>query len=124
MAFHSSCKALAESLPATDPFRAIIDFLLAAGVGRKNPQSWPKIESHLRSSGVTEIPSMEKFQVEFLGKTREGDSFIGSSGKGYFIIADASDAEATRRFYQNRIFTEMDRLRRLESLIAIEFPID
>ena len=76
MAFHSSCIALAQSLPAADVNRRILDFLLSQAVGRKNAKSWPKIKAHLVAVGVPKIPTKEAFQVGFLGKTRQGDEFI------------------------------------------------
>lgn len=124
MAFHSSCIALAQSLSADDVNRRILDFLLSQAVGRKNAKSWPKIEAHLVAVGAPKIPTKEAFQVGFLGKTRQGDEFIGSTSKGFFIIDSPLDAEATRRFYQHRIFVQMDRLRRLEALIEKEYPLD
>lgn len=123
MPFLESCQALAASLPDDDINKMILDFLLSEGVGRKNAQSWPKIETHLRSLGLEKLPSKEAFQTGLLKRTREGDEFIGSTGEGFFIIESAADAEAMRRFYSQRIISEVSRLGRLEELIDRAFPI-
>ncbi len=124
MPFYTACKKLAESLPAGDVNRAILDYLLAQGVGIENIQSWPKIEAHLQASCPPQekIPSKESFQTGLLKRTREGEEFIGSTTDGYFIINCRRDAEETERFYTDRIKSQTQRLAHLGTLMDQDYP--
>ena len=114
MPFVDAARAAVDALPNTDPTGIVLQFLLDNAVGRENAVPWPRVRQHLLDNG--RALSKNAFQQGILKQTREGVVFIGSSNRGYFLIADAADAAEMRDFYLVRIAKEnarLDRLRRL-----------
>jgi hypothetical protein len=98
--------------------RITLEYLLRHGVGRQNPCSLPEIVAHLNGEGVD--ISETGFQQTILKDTREGEVFIASSNRGYFLIADEQDAIVMRDFYAHRIEAESRNLRNLQRLARIQ----
>jgi len=122
MAFKDACIKLTQSLEKEDVDREIVIYLLDNAVGKDNLKSWPKIEEHLESKGhELKRGAKERFQVEFLGKTRESDSFIGSTNKGYYIIDSLQDAYACLSFYLKKISSMQERVENLRKLMDKEY---
>jgi hypothetical protein len=114
MPFTDAAREAVATLPAGDAMRVTLEFLLANAVGRENAVPWPRLRAHLKSRRVP--MSKNVFQTSILKQTREGDVFIASSNRGYFLIADADDVAVMRQFYNDRIASEQARLRRLRRL--------
>lgn len=98
--------------PPTDPVRVTLEYLLQHAVGRNNPVTLKKIVSHLQSRGLAF--SETKFQQTVLAESRSGDDFIGSSSRGYFLVATDADAKTMRDFYETRIRAETHNLANLK----------
>jgi hypothetical protein len=72
-----------------------------------------EIVADLRAQGLN--LTQTGFQQTVLAQSRDGDYFIGSGRRGYFLIETQLDAEEMRDFYQERIRAEqqnLDNLRR------------
>ncbi len=96
---------------STDPVRQTLEFLLANAVGRNHPVTLPVIVDHLQQLG-TRITSTG-FQHTVLSESRDGEFYIGSGRRGYFLIDTLQDAEEMRDFYETRIRAEQQHLANL-----------
>lgn len=118
MPFLDSALEHIDKLPKDDPFRQVLIYLVTHAVGVHNAKSWEHLEAHLSARGM----SMDKkqFQQTILKESRQGPVFIGStdsgSARGYFLIANAIDADAMRSFYEKRIAAEIANLGKLNRL--------
>jgi hypothetical protein len=90
MPFINDARAEVRRLPAGEPRRVILEYLLAHGVGVQNAKSWPRIAEHLEEHGIE--MTREQFQQTILADTRAGTIFIGSNdhgpNRGFFLIQD------------------------------------
>jgi len=114
MPFIDAAREAVATLPAGDAMRVTLEFLLANAVGRESAVPWPRLRAHLRARRLP--MSKNVFQTSVLKQTREGDVFIASWHRGFFLIADEADVAAMRAFYEARIASEQARLRRLRRL--------
>ena len=114
MPFVLDARRLANRLPANDPLRLTLEFLLQNAVGRGNAVPFSQIDRHLQRHGVA--MSMQTFQHTVLQATRAGTVFIASFNQGYFLIQNQDDAITMRDWYRNRIRSEARNLRNLRRL--------
>jgi hypothetical protein len=105
---------LARLNPRT-PNHAILDYLIANALGAGNAKSWEAIETHCNQNRV--VVDKQDFQQGFLAETRDGDIFIGSCSRGYFIIQNRDDAVVAADFYRVRIARQQQHLTHLENLV-------
>jgi hypothetical protein len=90
MSFLPAVRREIQSRQANDPVRVTLEYMLQRAIGRDNPVSLPTIVADLRAQGlnVTETG----FQQTVLAQSRDGDYFIGSGRRGYFLIDSQQDA--------------------------------
>ncbi len=123
MPFVAAAKAKIRQLPANDPTRIVLEFMLKHAVGIQNAKSWRMLSDELEDHAIH--MTREQFQQTILKSTREGDIFIGSNdhgpGRGYFLIQDKGDASTMQDFYEKRIAAEEAHLTNLKRLISAEF---
>jgi hypothetical protein len=124
MPFESAAKAKVRELPAGDPTRVVLQFLLRHAVGVQNAKPWAIIETYLRARGIH--ITRGQFQQTILKRTRQNDIFIGSTdhgpSPGYFLIRKRDDAQVMQDFYTRRIAAEKSNLTKLKQLISTEWP--
>ncbi len=58
----------------------------------------------------------ETFQRVVIGHFRDNGKFIGTNGKGIFLIGNKKSFEAAEKFYVERISVERKRLKRLRTV--------
>jgi hypothetical protein len=116
MPFVNDAEALLGRLPADSVDAIILEFLLERGVGRRNAQSWRRIDERVRQRGFR--ISKQQFQHGLLAASRAGSLFIGSTNRGYFLIENRDDAVAMQGWYLERIAVEQKHLNQLNRLIA------
>lgn len=116
MPFANEARIVAAALPANDPLKVVLEYLLLNGVGRSNAIPVDGILQELANHGTT-ISAVE-FQQTILKDTRGGDIFIASSNRGYFLIDDIDDARVMKRFYEARIAAESAHLANLHYLAS------
>ena len=119
MAFVDDARPHLAALPADSVDAIILEFLLERGIGRRNAQSWRKIDERLRQRGFR--VRKQHFQHGLLAASREGTLFIGSTNRGYFLVQDRQDAAAMQRWYRERIAVEQSHLDQLNMLVAESF---
>jgi hypothetical protein len=107
-------RELANLNPGT-PNHSILDFLINNALGAVNAKSWDAIEAHCNQNQV--VVDKQAFQQGFLAETRDGDIFIGSCSRGYFIIQDRGDAIVAADFYRVRIAREQQHVAHLGNLV-------
>ncbi len=113
MSFLPAVQREIKSRQPNDPIRMALEYLLQRAVGRQNAVPLPTIVADLRSQGLSLTET--GFQQTILAESRDGDYFIGSGRRGYFLIETQADAEEMRDFYLDRIRAEqgnLDNLRR------------
>ena len=124
MPFVEAARERARALPANDPMRIILEYMLRHAVGMQNSKPWSVIQDELDNHGIG--MTQTKFQQTILAQTRSGDIFIASNdhgrSRGYFLIQDRADAFAMRNWYEARIAAEQANLTNLNNLIHAEWP--
>lgn len=85
-----------------------LEYLLQRAVGRQNAVPLPTIVAGLRAQGLNLTET--GFQQTVLAQSRDGDYFIGSGRRGYFLIDTQQDAEEMRDFSEERIRAEEQNL--------------
>lgn len=96
----------------------ILEYLINNAVGRNNAKSWETIAAQCATLGV--VVDKLNFQQGFLANTRDGQIFIGSCTRGYFLIQDRDDALLAAEFYRTRINRQQQHLTHLENLVRGE----
>ena len=114
MPFLNDVRQTIRNLPANDPLRRTLEFLLQNAVGKNNAVPFAQIDRHLRRHNI--VMSMQTFQHTVLHSTRVGTIFIASFNRGYFLIQDPDDAITMRDWYRNRIRSEARNLVNLRRL--------
>jgi hypothetical protein len=113
MSFLPAVRREIQSRQPNDPVRVTVEYLLQRAIGRHNTVPLPTIVADLRAQGLNLTET--GFQQTVLAQSRDGDYFIGSGRRGYFLIETQQDAEEMRDFYEERIRAEqqnLDNLRR------------
>jgi len=113
MPFLPEAGRLLGTLTVGSEEHAILDYLVSSAVGASNAKSWDTIEAHC-AVAVDKLT----FQQGFLAETRDGEVFIGSSSRGYFIIQDRDDAIVAADFYRTRIAREQEHVTHLQDLVT------
>lgn len=116
MPFDLDARLLLPHLPHGTANRVILDYLLNHALGMANAKSWDAIEAHCGGLGIG-VNKLD-FQQGFLANTRDGDVFIGSCSRGYFIIRDRHDAIGAADFYKVRIDRQQEHLDQLKDLVV------
>jgi hypothetical protein len=119
MSFLPAVRREIQSRQPNDPVRVTLEYLLQRAVGRHNAVPLPTIVADLRAYGLNLTET--GFQQTVLAQSRDGDYFIGSGRRGYFLIETQQDAEEMRDFYEERIRAEqqnLDNLRRQARAVA------
>ena len=119
MSFLPAVRREIQSRQPNDPVRVTLEYLLQRAVGRHNAVPLPTIVADLRAHGLNLTET--GFQQTVLAQSRDGDYFIGSGRRGYFLIETQQDAEEMRDFYEERIRAEqqnLDNLRRQARAVA------
>jgi hypothetical protein len=111
MPFLEAARHAAHANRTSGELRAVLEFMLRRAVGRANAVPLEEIVGHLNAEGFPITPT--GFQQTVLKSTREGEIFIGSSNRGYFLIENIDDAREMQRFYVNRIAAEQAHLENL-----------
>lgn len=96
MSFLPAVRREIDSREPNDPVRITLEYLLQRALGRQNAVPLSKIVADLRLQGLALTET--GFQHTVLAQSRDGDYFIGSGRRGYFLIDTQYDAEKMRRF--------------------------
>jgi hypothetical protein len=100
----------AESPPGKPCNHAILDCL-----GAGNAKWWEAIEPHCNQKRV--VVDKQDFPQGFLAETSDGDIFIGSCSRVYFIIQNRDGAVVAADFYRVRIARQQQHLTHLENSV-------
>ena len=124
MPFLEAARDRARNLPANDPMRIVLEYMLRHAVGVQNSKPWAAIQEELDDNGIR--MTQTQFQQTMLAQTRAGDIFIASNdhgrARGYFLIHDRADALSMRDWYVARIAAEQTNLNNLNALIRAQWP--
>ncbi|MES2920656.1 MAG: hypothetical protein V4819_03880 [Verrucomicrobiota bacterium] len=112
--FNNFVEATETYLKVLDPESAeyvILEYLLTSAVGQENAKNWATINRHLKARNIK--MTKNRWQTDYLQRSRRSRHYVGSSHAGYFIFGKQSDVEATVKFYLQRIAKEEEHLRSL-----------
>lgn len=114
MPFLQEAQSLVAHGNISKEMRVTLEYLIKNGVGRSSPVPLEELLTELDNHGFA--MSGPRFQTSVLAQTREGDVFIGSGQRGYYLIDSEADAHAALEFYESRIQSELTRIKRLKAL--------
>lgn len=112
--FVQETEAAVKAMPENSQARIALTFLLNNAVGWENAKSAKKIVKAVESiSGLDYTKHKFQTQVVRLSRSAAAGFFIGTSRKGFFVIASARDVAVSECWYKHRIAAETVNLSRL-----------